>query len=455
MRAKMAQREATPGTAHLALPRAQKTAKAARVDWRPAAEADTAQHDSRNPAQLKRSGVQEVLNSAGQPLAPSLRPELESTLGFNLGTVRLHTDNRAAASARALNAAAYTTGSNIVFDDGQFNPNSQDGRSLLTHELTHVAQQGAQNGPPRELASSENSPNEAAANRAEQASASLSGSPSTRTPSGLEPVPPGTVQRKISMRDVGHGEHSGFGRVPALIARLNSMSTGLTFSLTGSDLTYTVKASGTLSNFDTQMRSFIDQAAVLPLRFTNKDGLLSNKAQGFHDRVAGDDWSSGYVDIDDLLAGNDLGLQSLMVHVLGERTATSHYAQPIGTESLNTSHEAPVGDAHQAELDRAHAQGIQAELQVLRGFFNDPSIRLISHDTGEIFRLFRNSRGDTIRTRIRPGRGAQTRVDPVTVEVVTRDGQVHTPEEYLAILAVARQAAVAAPGQHAPPAVPP
>src|SRR5262249_13753534 len=55
--------------------------------------------------------------------------------------VRVHTDLKAVASARAVNARAYTVGSDIFFDAGQYQPNLAAGRRLLAHELTHVLQQ--------------------------------------------------------------------------------------------------------------------------------------------------------------------------------------------------------------------------------------------------------------------------------------------------------------------------
>ena len=60
---------------------------------------------------------------------------------FDLSHVRIHTDARAAESARVVNARAYTVGNNIVFGAGQFAPGSYKGRRLIAHELTHVAQQ--------------------------------------------------------------------------------------------------------------------------------------------------------------------------------------------------------------------------------------------------------------------------------------------------------------------------
>lgn len=60
---------------------------------------------------------------------------------FDLSNVRVHTDSRAAASARAVDAEAYTLGHNIVFGSGQFSPATPGGKRLLAHELAHVAQQ--------------------------------------------------------------------------------------------------------------------------------------------------------------------------------------------------------------------------------------------------------------------------------------------------------------------------
>jgi len=62
--------------------------------------------------------------------------------------VRLHTDAKAAESARAVNARAYTVGENIVFGSNQYVPGTQEGKSLLAHELTHTIQQQQQQGGP-------------------------------------------------------------------------------------------------------------------------------------------------------------------------------------------------------------------------------------------------------------------------------------------------------------------
>ena len=66
---------------------------------------------------------------------------MEKHLGADLGDVRVHADETAAVSARAIQAQAYTVGQEIVFGAGRFAPATSDGQKLLTHELVHTQQQ--------------------------------------------------------------------------------------------------------------------------------------------------------------------------------------------------------------------------------------------------------------------------------------------------------------------------
>lgn len=81
--------------------------------------------------------------TSGAPLDTKVRASLEPLLGSDFSNVRVHTDANAAASAQALGATAYTAGNAIAFAPGRYQPNSTEGRKLLTHELAHVAQPGA------------------------------------------------------------------------------------------------------------------------------------------------------------------------------------------------------------------------------------------------------------------------------------------------------------------------
>jgi len=61
---------------------------------------------------------------------------MERRFGHDFCRVRVHTDTRAAESALALSARAYSVGSALVFKAGQYAPNTSEGRRLLAHELT-------------------------------------------------------------------------------------------------------------------------------------------------------------------------------------------------------------------------------------------------------------------------------------------------------------------------------
>jgi len=93
--------------------------------------------------------VHTVLASPGAPLSAEALAFMEPRFGYDFGGVRVHTDSQAALSAQMVNAHAYTVGGDIVFGNGQYAPQTPQGRRLLAHELTHVVQQdsGARRGP--------------------------------------------------------------------------------------------------------------------------------------------------------------------------------------------------------------------------------------------------------------------------------------------------------------------
>ena len=238
------------------------------------------------------------------------------------------------------------------------------------------------------------------------------------------------VRRRVEMRDVGRGGQSGFARLPDLVARLTTMSQGLDYSLDGHSLTYTAREGGTLSEFDRLMMDAIDSVATVPLRLTNRHGLLGTHATGFHDQVIFDAFDSGYLDVDDLLASSDLGIQVALAHVVTERSRTPDYDRRVGTPGLACA------------FPHAHAAGITAEERVLRGFFEDPTIRVgpepahpnIGPGSHITVRVYRNSRHDTIRWRITRGTGTTAGLDPSSVQVTTHDGKTMTAEEYRDLL---------------------
>jgi hypothetical protein len=80
---------------------------------------------------------------SGAPLDPATRSSFEPGFGADFSGVRVHSDEKAARSARDLNARAFTVGSDVVFAEGEYQPHTSAGKHLLAHELAHVVQQGA------------------------------------------------------------------------------------------------------------------------------------------------------------------------------------------------------------------------------------------------------------------------------------------------------------------------
>ncbi|MFZ0341750.1 MAG: DUF4157 domain-containing protein [Gaiellaceae bacterium] len=326
--------------------------------------------------------VHDVLREGGVLLDEAARELFEPRFGHDLSAVRVHTGRAAAASARAIHAQAYAAGDHVVF--GEHGPT----RELLAHELAHVAQD-RERGEAR------------------------------------------AVHRRVEIRDVGRGEQSGFARVPELIDRLNGVANGLVFLLDAtSNLAYVENPYGTMTEFEKRMKAFIDSGTPIRLRITNKSGLLKDKTGKFTLHVDLDAFQSGYVDIDDLLADDDLTMQTDLVHFLTERSVTKDYTRRIGT------------NFSQAEFDFGHARGIDAETQVLRDFFKDDSIRFVNEpDTGGIARLWTNSRQDVIRSRFRDSGGLESGF----IDVRLRDGRVMSATEYRDLLAAAQAAVPATP----------
>ncbi len=93
------------------------------------------------------SEVNEVLSAPGLPLDAAVRSGVERRMGHDFSRVRLHSDTLAADSASAVNALAFTVGSDVVFGAGQYAPATVAGSRLLAHELTHVVQQQGSHAP--------------------------------------------------------------------------------------------------------------------------------------------------------------------------------------------------------------------------------------------------------------------------------------------------------------------
>ena len=150
---------------------------------------------------------------------------MESRLGHDFRDVRVHSDSAADASARSVNANAYTVGSHVVFQRSAFDPGSHAGRTTLAHELTHVVQQTQ--GPSYKADGGIDTSGEAEANAVESAVAAgkpahtaLRSVPSGGGP-GLKKIGSGPQLRKRGPALEGGGEGG------------SKFCMGMTFSLEG------------------------------------------------------------------------------------------------------------------------------------------------------------------------------------------------------------------------------
>ena len=97
---------------------------------------------------MKNSGFNKTLNESrgnGKPLNKGLRGFMENRFGADFGQVKIHQGGQANEMAKSINAEAFTSGRDIYFSGKHNNLESQKGKHLLAHELTHVLQQGGIN----------------------------------------------------------------------------------------------------------------------------------------------------------------------------------------------------------------------------------------------------------------------------------------------------------------------
>jgi hypothetical protein len=85
-------------------------------------------------------GAATIPQGGGAPLPDTVRQRMAPRLGADLAEVRVHTGGDSAAAAQGLNAKAFTTGRDVHFAAGQFNPGTPEGDRLIAHELTHTVQ---------------------------------------------------------------------------------------------------------------------------------------------------------------------------------------------------------------------------------------------------------------------------------------------------------------------------
>ena len=176
------------------------------------------------------------------------------------------------------------------------------------------------------------------------------------------------LQREVQMRPPGRGEATAYDRREEMVDRLNRQSPGLVYFLREPDarhaiLRYEVWDNSLINNFDREMMGFIDRTEVVPMRLITRHGLVGGGA------LLIDSLQEAYVDLDDMMGSDDLSFEMNLIHFLTERFRIKNYERRIGTNM-------------DAEFDRAHAAGIDAETQHLRAVIGDPTLRF-NHEREE------------------------------------------------------------------------
>jgi hypothetical protein len=141
--------------------------------------------------------LQDAIESArdgGQPLESGTREYLEMRLETELGDVRVHAGDEADALGAALDARAFTTGRDIFFREGEYNPGTDAGRRLISHEVAHVLQQGGRRSSAPLTVGPRNDPYEREANYVAEM-VTVKSSPQTVGPSRVASDKSATIRR--------------------------------------------------------------------------------------------------------------------------------------------------------------------------------------------------------------------------------------------------------------------
>ena len=92
----------------------------------------------------------ETARGRGQPLGDGVRAPMEQAFGADFSGVRVHADAQSDSLNQSIQARAFTTGQDVFFRQGEYQPGSRGGQELLAHELTHVVQQNGGAVQPKE-----------------------------------------------------------------------------------------------------------------------------------------------------------------------------------------------------------------------------------------------------------------------------------------------------------------
>ncbi|MCG6187823.1 eCIS core domain-containing protein [Maribellus maritimus] len=104
----------------------------------------TLMFSTESSSQFVSKKTEDAINSekgGGEKLDSTVRRKMENNIGANFSDVNIHTGAYSAELNKGLGAQAFSTGNDIFFNEGKYQPDSKSGQKLLAHELTHVVQQ--------------------------------------------------------------------------------------------------------------------------------------------------------------------------------------------------------------------------------------------------------------------------------------------------------------------------
>jgi uncharacterized protein DUF4157 len=144
------------------------------------------------------AGKIQAKSGGGTSLDPGVQRQLEGGLGADLSGVRVHTDAEADHLARSVSATAFTSGSDIFFRQGAYNPGSSEGLHTLAHEAAHTVQQasGPVDGSPSAGGVSVSDPSDRFERAADAAAHSIASGGSAAAPAAASAAASAAVQRE-------------------------------------------------------------------------------------------------------------------------------------------------------------------------------------------------------------------------------------------------------------------
>ena len=131
--------------------------------------------------------------SSGQPLDVGVQQRMQAAIGYDFSGVRVHHSAEASGLSQTLQAKAFTTGSDIFFNEGAYQPQSSGGQELIAHELTHVVQQGSGQVPSSSGGMTVNAPNDAFEQQADATA--------HQAMTSAAPASPASVQRETDPQE--------------------------------------------------------------------------------------------------------------------------------------------------------------------------------------------------------------------------------------------------------------